>query len=412
MYPELHRGVPGHEEALARIERATFPDPWPEKVFEECLQPWSGIRTWVAVNRGRVIGYACAALPAPGVLHIANLCVVRSCRRMGVGGLLLSTAEDWGTSMGSAMCFLEVRATNRAALSLYSARGYLPFEHLAGYYGERSHGLRLFRRLKQDGRGRDGLVRALNRRLGCVPAVGVVLGSGLSWIAGIKGEGESIPWGELPGLGGEDLPGHPGRIVTSSCGRFLFILGRRHHYQGFDGDETALLPTALSDMGISTWILTSSAGAVSRRLSTGDAMVFRDHLNLSGCVPSVRTRAADPVYSARLRSIAAERARLTGARVSEGLFACVSGPAYETAAELELLSRMGVGAVSMSTAPEALALSARGCDVLGLAFITNECGPGHEVTHREVLEAQENLRSGLEPFMSGLLEDVGRHAVR
>ncbi len=412
MFPEIRRGRPGDAGAVARIERASFPDPWPPDVFEECLEPWSGVSTWIAVDAGRVIGYVCAAIPSPGVLHIANLCVTRSARRMGVGRILLSVAEDWGTASGCTACFLEVRCTNRAAVGLYTGKGYLPCAHLPEYYGPRRHGLRLVRTLEAADPARTGLVRALARGLGAVPPVGVVLGSGLSWVAEMFGDGGSVSWEDLPGMAGDALPGHPGRIVTSSCGRFVFLLGRRHHYQGFSGDDISMLPEALTDLGVSTWILTSSAGGVSEKLAVGDAVVFRDHLNLSGCVPHVRSRIPHPLYSLPLRKIAAEAASETGAPVSSGVFACVSGPAYETPAELDLLARMGVDAVSMSTAPEALALSALGCDVLGLAFVTNTCGPGEKVTHQGVLAAQGRLRAGLEPFMRKLMEEIAEHALR
>ncbi|MDM7991737.1 MAG: GNAT family N-acetyltransferase [Candidatus Fermentibacter sp.] len=412
MYPETRRGRPGDAAAIARIERASFPDPWPPDVFEECLEPWSGISTWIAADAGRIIGYVCAAIPSPGVLHVANLCVTRSARRMGVGRLLLETAEDWGAASGCRACFLEVRCTNRAAVGLYIRKGYTPCGHLPGYYGPRRHGLRLVRGLEAGNPGKAALAGALAGRLGAAPPVGIVLGSGLSWVADLFGEGESISWEDLPGMSGDALPGHPGRIVTSSCGRFVFLLGRRHHYQGFSGNGITMLPESLADLGVSTWILTSSAGAVSRSLAVGDAVVFRDHVNLSGCVPDVRSRIPSPLYSMPLRRIAAEAAGRTGARVSEGLFACVSGPAYETVAELDLLRRMGVDAVSMSTAPEALALAARGCDVLGLAFVTNTCGPGEEVTHQAVLDAQGIIRSSLGPFLGALLGGAAAHALR
>lgn len=412
MYPELRPGRPGDAPAVARIERASFPDPWPPEVFEECLEPWSGVSTWVAADAGRIVGYVCAAIPSPGVLHVANLCVARPVRRMGVGRLLLETVEDWGAVSGCTACFLEVRCTNRAAVGLYIGRGYLPCGRLPEYYGPRRHGLRLVRSLEAGDGTRAALAGALVRRLGAAPPVGVVLGSGLSWVADLFGDGGSVSWDDLPGMKGGALPGHPGLIRISSCGRFAFLLGRRHHYQGYSGDGIAMLPVSMTDLGVSTWILTSSAGAVSGSLAVGDAVVFRDHVNLSGCVPGVRSRIPSPLYSRPLRSIAAEAAERTGARVSEGLFACVSGPAYETGAELDLLRRMGVDAVSMSTAPEALALAARGCDVLGLALVTNTCGPGEEVTHQAVLDAQGIIRSSLGPFIEALLEGTAAHALR
>jgi purine-nucleoside phosphorylase len=410
---ELRLAGPADLEEVARLERVCFPDPWPLEVLEECMDLRSGIRFILALDGGRVRGYTAAAIPSPGILHVVNLCVARSHRRRGLAGMLLDVIERWGSTCGALWSFLEVRVTNRAAVGLYTGRGYLPCEHLPAYYGEKRHGLRLARRLPAEGRDeRAALAEAIRGLVGGVPPVGVVLGSGLSWIADTAGTGEEIPWEALPGMSGDLPPGHRGSMRLSPCGSFVFLLGRRHRYQGYDADRIVLLPSVLSDLGVRTWVLTSSAGAVSHRFSTGDAMVFSDHVNLSGCVPGVACRTGRDVYSPRLRRLAADCATRLRAPVREGVFACVTGPAYETAAELRLLRSMGVDAVSMSTAQEALAVRCAGCEALGVALITNSSAPGTVVTHDEVLSAQDKLRSCLVPFLGELLGELADDAVR
>lgn len=400
--------------AILGLEAKCFPDPWSSEVFEECVRPSVEAQTWLAMDGGRMIGYSCGAVPVRGVLHISNLCIERRWRRLGAGRFLLDAVEAWGRRMGARHAYLEVATTNRPALSLYAGRGYLPCESLADYYGEGLHGVRLLRAMSPsaDEALRAGLAEEISERIGCVPPVGVVTGSGLGWILDSFPTEPPIPYDSLPGAASGSLPGHEGMLSVSECGRFVFLSGRRHRYQGFDGDEISLLPTVLADMGTRAWVLTCSAGAVSTDLEVGDAVVFSDHVNLSGCVPGLRSRCGGRVYSQRLRRIAMDCAEKTGPGVREGVFASVSGPAYETALELEELARMGVSAVSMSTVQEALALSGLGCDVLGLALISNDRAPGVPLTHREVLAAQSRIRERRGGFLELLLERVADDELR
>jgi len=415
LYPEISEARREDIPGISRLEAACFPDPWPVDLFEECVRPSLGVRTWVARNGGRIIGYVCAAVPVEGILHIANLCVSKNWRRHGVAGFLLDTVESWGARRGAGYGYLEVRTANSSAISLYARRGYLPCEFLPDYYGEGRNGYRLLRSLPRDGVSGTSAALAgeLATFLGRIPPVGVVLGSGLSWVADLFPKWRRRDISSLPGMGGgEALPGHPGQIVRSRCGRFVFLLGRRHHYQGFGGDEIALLPSTLADLGTRTWLLICSAGGLAEDLQAGSAMVIEDSINLSGCVPTgTGSRCGGAVYSKSLSRIAASCARRTGAPVRKGIFASVSGPAYETAAETLLLKRFGAAAVSMSTVQEALALSSRGCDVLGLAMITNS-SQGGTVTHGEVLAAQKDVEKHQRAFLAGLLEGMAEHELR
>mgnify|MGYP001433902331 CR=1 FL=1 len=252
-------------------------------------------------------------------------------------------------------------------------------------------------------RRRAALAASLGSRLRARPRVGVVLGSGLSWLAEDFGVRAEIDNSNLPGMAGTALPGHPGKVIQSADGRLVFLLGRRHTYQGFDGDEVALLPGALADLGVGRWLLTSSSGAVDPDLSVGDAVVFLDHLNLSGTVPSSPPGRPANCYRPDLRERTVELARELEASVRPGLFACCAGPEYETAAEIRLRRRMGVSTVSMSTAPEALALASQGCAVLAMSLVTNAADPEGEVSHHEVLEAQRVVSQRQGPFLRELL---------
>lgn len=411
MFAELRQAGKTDIPSIVRVENVSFPDPWPSDLFEECVRPALGVRTWLALNGGRLVGYVCAALPVEGILHIANLCVIRSWRRRGIARSLLDVVEGWGMRLGARHSYLEVRSGNRAALALYAGRGYSPCEFLSDYYGSGRSGFRLVRKLpaSASSTARAELGAAIHAGLGGIPPVGVVLGSGLSWMGDILPARQVVEMDSLPGAGAPGVEGHPGLLKRSRCGRFVFVVGRRHHYQGYGGDEISLIPSVLADLGTRTWLLTSSAGGLAPGLEAGDVLAMEDSVNLSGCIPSGGGRCGGSLFSPELLRIASACAARTRSPFRKGIFACVSGPAYETPAEMLLLRRLGADAVSMSTVPEALALSSAGCDVLGLAFISNVASPGNNLTHEEVLAASATAERKQKSFIRALLGRLAEH---
>ena len=404
MYPDIRiasiTDVPG----IIDIENRSFPCPWDEETITACIESPS-FRTWISRLNGRVAGYITAQLDAPG-LHIVNLAADESKRRQGQASCLLQTAELWGRRLGAAVSFLEVRESALPALALYAKSSYTRTHLIENYYpdGENAVG---FRKTIQPDRNTSAIAERILDRCAMIPPVGVVLGSGLSWLAREFGSELEISYEELLGESSPEVPGHPGKISFSSCGRFVFMLGRRHHYQGYVGDEISLLPGVLGDLGVTAWILTSSSGAVDTELCAGDAVLFRDHVNFAGCVPdSACGRVRRSVYSDRLRQAAEKASFRTGTELREGVFACVSGPAYETSAEINFLKNNCISTVSMSTVPEALLLSARGFDVAALSLVTNAASPEAVVTHEEVLSSQGKVRKMQEAFLASFIREA------
>lgn len=395
---------------MAEIERQCFPCPWSESQINMFIRPFAGTRSWVAKCCGEIVGYVCAGLSDSGMLHLANLVVVPRLRKTGIAAQLMNVAESWGSRTGANAAFLEVRRENSTAIELYRKRGYWLQTVLSGFYGQGSDGLRLLKELSKSPAETE-LARTLVTRIDVPPPVGVILGSGLSWVVEFFGEAFGLEYTSLPGFQPHEIPGHPGRLSISSCGRFGFLTGRRHSYQGFDADSIALLPGVMSDLGTTCWILTSSSGAVNPSYEVGDAMIFEDHVNLSCSVPTdLQGRTGSTIYSRELIELAGLVAAETGNGIHSGKFACVSGPTYETQAELEFLRANGVSAVSMSTAPESLLLSGRGCDVLALSLITNTSG-SEGLTHDEVLSAQGAVQKKQSGFIELLLERAAEYAV-
>ena len=405
MFHEIRLALLGDLSGLMDIERESFPsNSWDIETIRLCITAPS-FRTWVSRLEGEVTGYVSASLDSKK-LHIVNLAVRTEFRRKGLASDLVKTAEEWGQRLGASSVYLEVRKNSNPAIHLYSKCGYKQAGILEDYYPDREDGLEFVKSLTpQD--NLSAVAERITGKLDSTPVVGVVLGSGLSWLAeefGISGE---ISYKEILGDFGPELAGHPGKLAFSRCGRFVFMLGRRHHYQGYTGDDISMLPGVLGDIGVSIWILTSSSGAVDTDLHPGDAVLFRDHVNFIGCVlETAGSRIRKSAYSLRLREAAARAASRTGTELKEGTFACVSGPAYETSAEIRYLQEKGFSTVSMSTVPEALLLSSRGFDVAAVSLVTNAASPGAVLTHEEVLSSQDSVRKKQKAFLTAFIREA------
>jgi purine-nucleoside phosphorylase len=401
---EYYRPSAGDVESLFKLEKLCFPSPWDIEEIRALVQTDLLLCTIGAFADGEAVGYISATFSKPKTLHIISLCVHPDYRRRGIASSLCSHAVYWGRHMGACEVVLEVRQGNSAARELYRGLRFYEDGTLQDFYGENSHGVLLAKAVEPFSHSLNTSL-FLYDRLRTIPRIGVILGSGLGWVTQPFGSGQSIPFSEIPGMAGEAVEGHSQTLQTSEDGEIVFVMGRRHLYQGYIGREIVLLPSALAALGVGTWVLTSSAGAVDTSYKVGDAMIFTDHINFSGCIPDLPGHfTAAGVYSGSLQAVA--KRQMTGSHT--GVFACVSGPAYETAAEVELIRDCGASAVSMSTVQEALALRSMACRVLAMALITNATDSGDSVCHDEVLSAQETVRAkqegSLVQLLKGLLE--------
>lgn len=257
--------------------------------------------------------------------------------------------------------------------------------------------------LPSPGDGVDGpIVDAIRERTGIVPVAGVVLGSGLgdaivrAWERAGSGEPIEIAYGELPGFPPPTVPGHAGTLWLGTIAdrSLAFFRGRIHFYEGHPMSLASLTTRVAAGLGARTMVLSAAVGGLDPAIPGGSIVVVRDHLNLMGTNPLAGWRHADgspafvdvsAVYDAELSGAALGILRDGGIEANEGVYAAMSGPAYETPAETEMLRRLGATVVGMSTVPEAVAARALGLRVLGLSFVTNAAGAS--VSHDEVLRA-------------------------
>jgi purine-nucleoside phosphorylase len=251
----------------------------------------------------------------------------------------------------------------------------------------------------------DEAASVIRSRLGEVPALasprlGVVLGSGLGGVIELLDEAPRvvIPYAEIPNVPRSEVAGHAGELVagTAHSLAILALSGRAHPYEGWSQREATLLLRACLSLGIETVVLTNAAGGVNPDFDPGDVMLITDSINLSGSNPLLgpnldrfgerfvpMTDGFDPA----LRRAALAASRRAGVALREGVYVMLSGPAYETRAELRLLRTIGADAVGMSTVHELLVARHHGARVLGFSLITNKATADMEgeVTHQEVL---------------------------
>lgn len=249
---------------------------------------------------------------------------------------------------------------------------------------------------------------AIRARLGARrPTIGIVLGSGLGFLADQLEDSVRIPYAEIPGFPLPSVQGHAGLLVAGRLGgrEVLVQSGRFHAYEGHEAAVTARAVRAFAEVGVTTLLLTNAAGGIRRTFVPGTLMLISDHVNLTmrnpltGPVLPGETRfpdMSDP-YDRDLRALAHEAARATGVRLEEGVYVGLLGPTYETPAEIRMLDRLGGDAVGMSTVLEVVAARARGVRCLGISTITNfgsglSAAPLH---HAEVMEVAERVKGEL-----------------
>jgi len=248
---------------------------------------------------------------------------------------------------------------------------------------------------------------------GVSPRVLVILGSGLGSVVDEMEVGASVPFGEVPGFPSAMVAGHAGRFVFGHVATVpvLVMQGRLHLYEGYPASQVVLPVRAARMLGCESLLVTNAAGAVSPEYRPGDIMLIEDHLNLMHANPLIgenldrmgpRFPAMAGAYSLALREAALEVADATGVRLRRGVYAALSGPTYETPAEVRMLRTLGADAVGMSTVPEVIAAAHAGMQVLGFSIITNmAAGVGDD--HESVLATSAAAAPRLTRVVAGVL---------
>ncbi|HEV8170001.1 MAG TPA: purine-nucleoside phosphorylase [Pyrinomonadaceae bacterium] len=263
--------------------------------------------------------------------------------------------------------------------------------------------------------------RIIRSRTTVEPRIAVVLGSGLGGFADDFDEAVAIPYEDIPGFVRSTAQGHAGRLVIGKVDSVpvLAMQGRVHYYEGYSLEEVTFPVRAFGLLGIKTLILTNAAGGINVQLTQGALMVISDHLNLMGVNPlrgpnderfGPRFPDMSTVYSPELQELVVEEAKAINVEVRRGIYGALSGPSYETPAEIHLLRGLGADAVGMSTVPEAIVARHMGLEVLGISCITNmAAGISDEpINHEEVMATGDRVRATFTELLQRVIVAINR----
>jgi purine-nucleoside phosphorylase len=256
----------------------------------------------------------------------------------------------------------------------------------------------------------------LRREVGNVPEIAIILGSGLGAFGDSLTAPSVVPYGNIPHWPASNVVGHAGKLVagTTAGKRVLALSGRVHFYEGHDLGIVTFAARVLGWLGVKTLILTNAAGGINLKFGQGALMVIDDHINFLGTNPLIgpnesrfglRFPDMSEVYSRRLRTLADEASIATGVKVEHGVYMVLTGPSYETPAEIRAFRTLGADAVGMSTVPEAIVARHMGIEVLGISCISNMAAGilPQPITAEEVIETTSRIRDQFIALLEGII---------
>jgi purine-nucleoside phosphorylase len=264
----------------------------------------------------------------------------------------------------------------------------------------------------------DEATAAVRARLHSIPKVGMILGSGLGDLANLVANPSRVSYQEIPFWPAATVQGHAGMLVSGQLfGTEVMVLqGRVHFYEGASMAEITLPVRVMKRLGVEFLVLTNAAGAINPDFEPGDVMLITDHIAMIGMAGMNPLRGPNldefgprfpdmsQVYDRRLAQMTRDCASSDGLVIREGVYCGLSGPSFETPADLRFLRTIGADAVGMSTVPEAIVARHAGMHILGLSGISNKANldGNTQTSHAEVLEAGRILV----PKMRRLIEKL------
>jgi purine-nucleoside phosphorylase len=268
----------------------------------------------------------------------------------------------------------------------------------------------------------DQAAEAVRSRLTTQPRVGLILGSGLGELAEEVEQAERIAYKDIPNWPVGTVQGHKSTLVAGKlAGQDVLILqGRTHYYEGFEMDHVTLPVRVMRRLGVEILVVTNAAGAINPDYLPGDVMLIVDHLSLLTMtgpnplrgpnLPEFGERFPDMsrAYDRQLMDLARKAAAAEGIQIREGVYIALSGPSFETPADLRFLQVIGADAVGMSTVPEVIVAHHAGMRVLGFSGISNKANlDGSTITtHEEVLQAGEEIVPKLKAILLNVLQEL------
>jgi len=259
----------------------------------------------------------------------------------------------------------------------------------------------------------------LKEQLVETPKIGIILGSGLSGIADELGNKKVFNYSDIPEFPLSTAPGHKGELVFGKLGKNDIVLmnGRFHYYEGYDMKTVTFPVRVMQMMGVEYLFITNAAGGLNPDFEIGVPMLIKDHINMTGDNPLIGQNIDDwgprfpdmsDAYQTELRKLVLETAREIGESLYEGIYVAVSGPNFETPAELKMFRHMGGDAIGMSSVPEAICAAHGGIKVVGLSAITDKAVGDdlQPLTAEEVIEVARKTGIKISALIKAVCEKL------
>lgn len=251
------------------------------------------------------------------------------------------------------------------------------------------------------------------------PEVGIILGSGLGILAEEIENKVVIPYRSIPNFPVSTVEGHKGQLVLGNLSGkpVICMQGRFHYYEGYNIHNVVYPVRVMQKLGVLRLIVTNSAGGINTDFKPGDLMLIEDHINLMGTNPLIGRNYDDfgqrfpdmtKAYDEHLIEIALEAADSLSIKLKKGVYAAMSGPSYETPAEIRYLRVIGADAVGMSTVPEVIAANHGGMKVLGISCITNMAAGilNKPLNHKEVVDTANQVTNQFVKLIKKIVMDM------
>jgi len=259
-------------------------------------------------------------------------------------------------------------------------------------------------------------IEYIRSRTKAAPGVAVVLGSGLGAFADELADRTEISYSDIPQWPASTAVGHAGKLVLGKLDGLdvAVMAGRSHLYEGYTPSQVTTGVRVLHGLGVRTIVFTNAAGGINLSYGQGALVLISDHINLQGSNPLIgpnddalgpRFPDMSDAYSFECRAIAHEVGKELGIALNDGVYAAVTGPSYETPAEIRFMRIIGADLVGMSTVPEVIVANHLGMRALAISCVTNMAAGilPQKINHEEVLETGRRVRDTLVRFLKALL---------
>ncbi|WP_368491110.1 purine-nucleoside phosphorylase [Clostridium sp. BJN0013] len=262
-------------------------------------------------------------------------------------------------------------------------------------------------------------VEYIDMNIRVTPKIGIILGSGLGELAEEIEEPKIYNYNEIPHFPVSTVEGHKNRFVIGDLEdkRVIAMQGRFHYYEGYSMEEVTFPIRVMKKLGVEILIVTNAAGGVNKNYKSGELMLISDHINLSERNPLIGKNLEDfgtrfpdmsEAYNKGLIKIAKNAALQLNIQLQQGVYVYMSGPSYETPAEINMLSILGGDAVGMSTVPEVIAANHSGMKVMGISCITNMAAGilRQPLNHEEVIKTSSMVSKNLKLLLRKILREL------